>query len=142
MLFRSPLERARRWDWYYRYGWSGKDDIEPDPGGNPVGRRWTLTKSLSLVEVKGRVLKFVAWVDHPDSVERPVHTRVWADSVLVYEGELRRGIPATLDIPPRPGASYVVIETEIDRTFHPKDFNPQSRDARELGLSVRDWVWE
>ena len=77
-----PLERARRWDWYYRYGWSGKDDIEPDPGGNPVGRRWTLTKSLSLVEVKGRVLKFVAWVDHPDSVERPVHTRVWADSVL------------------------------------------------------------
>lgn len=137
-----PLERARRWDWYYRYGWSGKDDIEADPGGNPVGRRWTLTKSLSLVAVQGRVLKFVAWVDHPDSVEHPVHTRIWADSTLVYEGELRRGIPVTLDITPRPGAKFVVIETEIDRTFHPKDFNPMSRDTRELGLSVRDWVWE
>lgn len=138
-----PLERAKRWDWYYRYGWVFIDkDVENDPGGNPVGRRWTMKKSLALIPVKGRVLKFVAWIDHPDSDKRPVHTRVWADSKLVYEGDLTRGTPITMDIAARPGEKYLVLETEIDRLFRPSDSNPASRDRRELGLSVRDWVWE
>lgn len=137
-----PLERAKRWDWYYRYGWVQPDDVERDPGGNPVGRRWTMKKSLSLIPVKGRALHFVAWVDHPDSDKKPVHTRVWADGVLVYEGDLHRGTPLMLDIPPQPGAKYLVLETEIDRLFRPSDFNPISRDRRELGLSVRDWTWQ
>jgi hypothetical protein len=138
-----PLERAKRWDWYYRYGWVYiEKELEPDPGGNPVGRRWTLEKSLSLIPVKGRVLKFVAWVDHPDSNQKPVHTRIWADSVLVYEGDLRQGTPLMLDIPAKAGEKFLVLETEIDRLFRPSDFNPISRDRRELGLSVRDWRWE
>lgn len=138
-----PLERAKRWDWYYRYGWVFiQDELEPDPGGNPVGRRWTMKKSVSLVEVKGRVLKFVAWVEHPDADQKPVHARVWADSVMVYEGNLKRGQSITLDLPAKPREKYLVIETEIDRLFRPSDFNPVSRDRRELGLSVRDWVWE
>ena len=45
--------------------------------------------SLAVIPVKGKVLKFVAWIDHPDSDVKPVHTRVWADSKLVYEGELQ-----------------------------------------------------
>jgi hypothetical protein len=39
----------------------------------------------------------VAWIDHPDSDVKPVHARVWADSKLVFEGDLRRN-PIMLDI--------------------------------------------
>ena len=66
-----PHNRAQRWDWYYRYGFYTNDsdgtDLEPDPGGNPIGRRWTMQNSLAVIPVKGKVLKFVAWIDHPDS---------------------------------------------------------------------------
>jgi hypothetical protein len=65
-----PRERAQRFNWYYRYGYYTNDDngydLEPDPGGNPIGRRWTMKKSLAVIPVKGKILKFVAWVDHPD----------------------------------------------------------------------------
>jgi len=87
-------------------------------------------------------LKFVAWVDHPDADRKPVHTRVWADSTLVYEGDLTRGTPLALDIAAKSGEKYLVLETEIDRLFRPSDTNPASRDRRELGLSVRDWTWQ
>jgi hypothetical protein len=143
-----PQNRAQRFDWYYRYGYchgascvgADGDDVEPDPGENPIGRRWTMKDSLAVIKVRGKVLKFEAWVDHPDSDVRPVHTQVWADGALVYEGGLRRR-PAFVDIPATPGRTHMVIETSIDRTFRPSD-SGNSRDRRELGLSIRDWVWE
>ncbi|MEO7133893.1 MAG: hypothetical protein ABI024_06690 [Vicinamibacterales bacterium] len=134
-----PRERAQRWDWFYRYGFVHPDDVEPDPGGNPVGRRWTTKQSLAVIPVKGRVLKFVAWVDHPDADTNPVQVRVWADSALLYEGDMKRS-PLFLDIPATPGEKYMVLETSIDRLFRPSDSG--GRDRRELGLSIRDWVWE
>ena len=137
-----PHNRAQRFDWFYRYGYLVTDDgadLEADPGGNPIGRRWTMTDSLAVIPVKGKVLKFVAWIDHPDSDLRPVHTRVWADSNLIYEGDLRR-TPLMMDIPATPGRSHMVLETSIDRTWRPSDSG--SRDTRELGLSIRDWRWE
>jgi O-antigen ligase len=138
-----PHNRAQRWDWYYRYGFHTNDndgtDLEPDPGGNPIGRRWTMTDSLAVIKVKGKVLKFVAWIDHPDSDVNPVHTRIWADSKLVYEGDLKRS-PIFLDIPATPGRTHLLLETSIDRTWRPSDAG--SRDGRALGLSIRDWVWE
>jgi hypothetical protein len=134
-----PRERAQRWNWYYRYGFVQPDDVEKDPGGNPIGRRWTQKQSLAVIPVKGRVLKFVAWIDHPDADTNPVHTQVWADSVMVYEGDLRR-TPLFLDIPATPGKRFMVLETKIDRLWRPSDSG--GRDRRELGLSVRDWVWE
>jgi hypothetical protein len=139
-----PRERAQRFNWYYRYGYLINDndgyDREPDPGGNPIMRRWTMKKSLAVIPVNGRTLKFVAWVDHPDVDTRPVHTRVWADSRLVYEGDMRR-TPLFMDIPATPGRTHMILETEIDRTFRPSD-DGKSRDSRELGLSIRDWTWE
>jgi O-antigen ligase len=134
-----PRERAQRFNWYYRYGYVQPDDVEKDPGGNPVGRRWTTKQSLAVIPVKGKVLKFVAWVDHPDADVKPVHTQVWADSVLVYEGDLRR-TPLFLDIPATPGKKFMILETKIDRLWRPSDTG--SHDRRELGLSIRDWVWE
>lgn len=134
-----PRERAQRFNWYYRYGYVFPDDVEQDPGGYPVGRRWTMEKSLAVIPVKGKVLKFVAWVDHPDADTKPVHTKVWADSKLVYEGDLRR-TPLFLDIPATPGKSHMVLETSIDRTWRPRDYG--RTDSRTLGLSIRDWVWE
>jgi hypothetical protein len=134
-----PRERAQRWNWYYRYGFVQPDDVEPDPGGNAVGRRWTQEQSLAVIPVKGKVLKFVAWIDHPDADTNPVHTQVWADSLLVYEGDLRR-TPLFIDIPATPGKTFMVIETKIDRLWRPSDFG--GRDRRELGLSIRDWKWE
>lgn len=134
-----PRERAQRWDWFYRYGFVQPDDAEADPGGNAVGRRWTTKQALAVIPVKGRVLKFAAWVDHPDADVKPVHVRVWADSALLYEGDLRRS-PLFLDIPAKPGEKYMVLEASIDRLFRPSDSG--GRDRRELGLSIRDWVWE
>ena len=138
-----PHNRAQRWNWYYRYGFYTNDsdgtDLEPDPGGNPIGRRWTMHNSLAVIPVKGKVLKFVAWIDHPDADAKPVHAKVWADSKLVYEGDLRRA-PLMLDIPATPGKTHMLIETAIDRVWRPSDFG--SRDRRDLGLSIRDWVWQ
>ena len=134
-----PRERAQRFDWYYRYGYVQPDDVEKDPGGNPVGRRWTTRQSLAVIPVKGKVLKFAAWVDHPDADVKPVHTQVWADSVMIYEGDLRRA-PLFLDIAATPGKKYLILETKIDRLWRPSDSG--RRDQRELGLSIRDWVWE
>jgi hypothetical protein len=140
-----PRARAERFNWYYRYGYHTNEqngyDLEPDPGGNLVGRRWTMEKSLAVIPVKGKVLKFVAWVDHPDKETKPVHTQVWADSKLVYEGDLK-GTPLFLDIPATPGKTHMVIETAIDRTFRPSDSGGNSSDRRDLGLSIRDWVWQ
>ena len=138
-----PANRAERWNWYYRYGYHANEehgaDLEPDPGGNPIGRRWTMKDSLAVIQVKGKALKFVAWVDHPDADVRPVHTRVWADSNLVYEGDLKRE-PLMLTIPAMPGKTHMRIETSVDRTFKPSDQG--SVDRRDLGLSIRDWVWQ
>ncbi len=138
-----PYTRAQRWDWYYRYGYYTNDndgtDLEPDPGGNPIGRRWTMKDSLAVVKVKGKILKFGAWIDHPDTDVEPVHVQVWADSNLVYQGDMRRD-PIFLDIPATPGKTHMVIETAIDRTWRPSDHG--SRDRRDLGLSIRDWVWQ
>ncbi|HEX6163837.1 MAG TPA: hypothetical protein VFZ31_10750 [Vicinamibacterales bacterium] len=139
-----PQHRAERFNWYYRYGFHTNEqhgaDLEPDPGGNPVGRRWTLEDSLAVIPVKGKVLKFVAWLDHPDADVKPVHLRVWADGKLVYEGDRNRA-PLFLDIPATPGRTHMRIETSIDRTFKPSDAG-NSRDRRDLGLSIRDWVWQ
>lgn len=138
-----PRNRAERWDWYYRYGYYTNDldgtDLEKDPGGNPIGRRWTMKDSLAVIKVQGKTLKFVAWNDHPDSDVKPVHTRVWADSKLVFEGDLKRA-PLMLDIPATPGKTHMLIETSIDRTWRPSDSG--SRDRRDLGLSIRDWTWQ
>ena len=39
-----------------------------------------------------------------------------------------------------PGKTHLLIETAIDRTRRPSDSG--SRDTRDLGLSIRDWVWQ
>jgi hypothetical protein len=133
-----PRNRSVRFGWFYKYGMS---ELEPDPGGNPVQRRWTIMpKSLAVVAVNGTVLKFVAWIDHPDGDERPVKTRVWADGKLVFDGEIRRSQPLFLDIPATPGRTHMILETEIDRLWAPRDYGKS--DRRGLGLSIRDWVWE
>lgn len=133
-----PRHRSMRFGWFYKYGMS---EPEPDPGGNPVQRRWTITpKSLAVVPVGGTLLKFVAWIDHPDGDERPVKTRVWADGRLVFDGEIKRSAPLFLDIPATPGRSHLILETEIDRLWAPRDYG--QRDQRALGLSIRDWVWQ
>jgi hypothetical protein len=131
-----PRNRARRFDWNYRYGIT---DAERSPDANP-GRMWTDRRSLSVIPVKGKVLKFVAWIDHPDADERPVRVRVTVDSVVVHDSDLKRSAAIMLDIPAPAGASHMVIETEISRTWRPADFG--RNDRRELGLSVRDWTWE
>lgn len=133
-----PRNRSMRFGWFYKYGMS---EPEPDPGGNPVQRRWTITpKSLAVVPVGGKVLKFVAWIDHPDGDERPVKTKAWADGTLVFDGEIRRSAPLVMDIPATPGRSHLILETEIDRLWAPRDYG--QRDPRALGLSIRDWVWQ
>ena len=96
--------------------------------------------SLAVIPVKGKVLKFVAWIDHPDGDVRPVHTRVWADSKLVYEGDLQRSAA----VPRHSGDARQDAHgaRDVDRSHCGGRAIPDSRDTRELGLSIRDWVWE
>ena len=131
-----PRNRSIRFDWDYRYG---IEYPERSPDGGP-GRRWAALKSLSVVPVKGKVLKFVAWIDHPDGDERPVHVRVSVDHKIIYDDDLKRSASIVRDIPAPPGQSHIVVETEISRTWRPRDFGRD--DPRELGLSIRDWTWE
>ena len=132
-----PRNRAIRFGWDYA---QGIGDLERSTDGTP-GRRWTERRSIAQVRVQGLVLKFAGWVDHPDADEHPVHVRVWADSRLVYEGDLKRP-PAmiNLDIPATPGQSHLLLETEVSRAWLPRAYG--QRDPRQLGLSVRDWIWE
>ena len=131
-----PRHRAQRFDWFYAYGIG---ELEADPGGNPVQRRWTGEQALVVVPVKGKVLKFVAWIDHPDGDENPPHVVVRADSRIVHDGPLKRSAPLFIDIPATPGKTHMVIETSIDRTYRPAEQG--SRDRRDLGLSISDFVW-
>lgn len=131
-----PRNRSIRFGWDYRYGIA---EPEPGPDGGP-GRRWAGLKSMSVVPVRGKVLKFVAWIDHPDGDERPVHVRVWVDKKIVYDDELKRSASIVRDIPAPLGQTHIVVETEISRMWRPRDFG--RNDPRELGLSIRDWTWE
>ena len=131
-----PRNRSTRFGWDYHYG---INSLEPNSEGTP-GRRWTQLESVSVIPVKGKVLKFVGWIDHPDADERPVHVRVWADSRIVYDDDLKRSAAIFLDIPVSAGQSHLVVETEISRMWRPRDFGRD--DPRELGLSIRDWIWE
>jgi hypothetical protein len=129
-----PQNRAQRFGWYYRYG---LHDLERQQDGGR-GRIWTMKKSLAVIPVQGQVLKFVCWIDHPDS--DPVTVRVWADSKLVLNTELRKGENAAIDIPAPVGERRMIIETSVSRTFRPSDHG--SNDTRELGLAMADWLWE
>jgi hypothetical protein len=134
-----PQHRAARWGWAYTGGMS---KLEPNADGTP-GRRWANLRSISTIPVKGTVLKFVAWVsDHPDADAHPLHVRVRADGKDYFEGDLKRTDVVRLDIPAAPGAKDMIVETWISRTFRPSQVDPKSHDRRDLGLSVRDWVWE
>lgn len=132
-----PRHRAQRFHWHYDYGFG---DLEPDPGDNPVQRRWTWQEALAVIPVEGKVLKFVAWIDHPDGDTNPPHVTVRADGRTVFEGRLKRSEPLFLDVPATPGKTHMILETTIDRLYRPSEHG--SRDRRALGLSIRDWVWE
>ena len=129
-----PQHRAQRFGWYYRYG---LHDLErPRDGGR--GRIWTMKESLAVIPVEGRVLKFVCWIDHPDT--EPVTVKVWADSKLVLSTELRKGENAAIDIPAPAGERRMIIETSVSRT---SGRPTTARTTRaELGLAMADWRWE
>ena len=132
-----PRNRSMRFGWEYQYGLG---NVEFGADGKPERRTSRDYRSLAVNPVQGKLLKFVAWIDHPDGDEHPVHVRVWADSRLVQETELKRSAAIFLDIPATPGRTHMVIETEISRLWRPKDLG--RNDPRTLGLSIRDWVWE
>ena len=132
-----PRHRAGRFGWTYHYGIG---ELEPDPGGNPIQRRWAGQDALIVVPVKGKVLKFVAWIDHPDGDANPPHVTVRADSNVIYDGPLKRSAPLFIDVPATPGQTHMVLETSIDRVYRPIDHG--GTDRRRLGLSIRDFVWE
>ncbi len=131
-----PRNRSMRFGWEYRYG---IDNPDRNPDGSP-GRRWTERRSLSVIPVRGKVLKFVGWIDHPDGDENPVHVRVWADEKLVYDDDLKRSAAIFLDIAATSGKTHMVIETEVSRTWDPRAFG--RNDTRVRAFSVRDWVWD
>jgi len=132
-----PRYRSMRFGWDYRYGLGM---VERDAAGEPERRTSHNLRSLSVNPVEGKRLKLAAWIDHPDGDDRPVHVRLWADSRLVFEGDVKRSSAVFLDIPATPGHTHMVIESEVNRLWRPRDFG--SNDPRVLGLSIRDWVWE
>ena len=117
--------------------------LEPDPGGHPLQRRWTGEKAVVVIPVKGKVLKFVAWIDHPDGDANPPQVVVRADSRVIHDGPLTRSAPLFIDIPATPGKAHMVIETSIDRLTDPRmqaaaiDANWDCRSAILRGSDAR-----
>ncbi len=99
-----------------------------------------MKQSLAVIPVKGTRAE-VRGVDRSSRRGRESGARAGVGGFrrCVYEGDLKRS-PLFLDIPATPGKTHMVLETSIDRLFRPSDSG--SRDRRELGLSIRDWVWE
>lgn len=129
-----PAERAVRFGWYYRYGIY---DLEQPPDGTPF--RWTMRRAAAVIPVEGRVLRFEAWVDHPDADAQPVTVRVWADDRLVATESRRRGERVQADIPAVSGRPRMIIRTEVDRAWRPVEH--AGTDPRELGIAIADWNW-
>ena len=74
--------------------------------------------SMSTIPVRGKVLKFVGWIDHPDADAHPVHVEVWADGKSVFDGDLKRTDVIRVDIPARDGQKLMVL---ISRSAGPSD---------------------
>ena len=141
-----PHNRAQRWDWYYRYGFHTNDrngaDLEPDPGGNRIGRRWTMKDSLAVIPVKGKVLKFVAWIDHPGH-RRQTCARA---SLGRFRARLRRRHAPRPCLPRHPcdAGQDAHGDRDVDRSDLAPERSWQPRYARarivdpRLGLGVID----
>jgi len=89
--------------------------------------------------VAGSVLRFEAWIDHPDADAQPVAVRVWAGDALAASATLRRGERVTADIRAPAGRARIILRTEVDRAWRPVDHG--GTDPRELGLAIADWNW-
>jgi hypothetical protein len=72
-----------------------------------------------VIPVKGKVLKFVAWIDSSGRRRETSARKGVGGPKLVYEGDLRRA-PLMLDIPATPGKTHMLVETAIDRTWRPR----------------------
>jgi hypothetical protein len=127
-----PPTRAARFGWDYTYGFYALER-----GADGEAFRWTQREGVSVVEVKGTVLHLKAWVYHPDASRRPVQIRVWVNSELAIDTELRDSSAITREVPVQATVDRVVVRTWVDRVWRPSDYG--SADRRELGIAVADW---
>ena len=68
-----PAHRAERFDWFYRLRHAASSSRSRRQSDRPPLDR---SSTLAVVPVKGKVLKFVAWIDHPDGDANPPHVGV------------------------------------------------------------------
>ena len=126
---RVPL-RAQRADWDYSYGF-----YDPESAGSADEFRWAAGRALAVVPVRDRWIELTAWTHHPDVREDPVELKVWLDGTLLLHTWREDGEPISRALRIPDHQQRVRIETWVDRTWRPSDY--EEEDTRELGPGVR-----
>ena len=126
---RVPL-RAERADWDYSYGF-----YDPELVGSDDEFRWAAGRALAVVPVRDRWIELTAWTHHPDVREDPVELKMWLDGTLLLHSWREDGEPVSRELRIPDHRQRVRIETWVDRTWRPSDY--EEEDTRELGPGVR-----
>jgi len=92
---------------------------------------------VSVAPVEGGELDLEVWISHPDAALNPVAVRVWVDSALVLETDLRGADHVRRAVLLPEGAERVVLRAHVSRTWRPADHG--GTDTRSLGMAIGDW---
>jgi hypothetical protein len=128
--FRVP-HRALRFGWPFTYGFERVNL----PSAQPFRR--TARKAVTVFPTQDRYVKMTFWVEHPDIGSNPVTIRIWRDSRLIAGPTLSSHAPVTWYVRTRPDHPWMMIETEVDRTW--KEVVQRGSPRREFGVTIEDW---
>jgi len=120
--------RAAMAAWPYERGWYDYDNSARPPF------RWTRKEAVSVFLPRGRYLRLVFSVQHPDLSERPVDVKVRVFRRTVVRERFRTPQVVTRYVPVSPGSAAMMVSFEVSRTFR-----APAPDTRELGIAVTEW---
>ena len=125
-----PPVRALRIGFPYSYG------FVPDKTDPTI--RWTGARAVEVFPADKRWLKLEIGAVAPDAATKPVQVKVWINRTLILRVSRRSNFPITRWIRMPSYGTPLMIQIEVDRTWHSSDFGG-SADEGERGVAVRDW---
>lgn len=104
--------------------------------------RWISDRALAKLKVKGTILSFSLFCEHPDVKNSPVKVDIWigddlVKQVIFYENRREN---VKIFVSDRAG-SEIKLKINVDRTFVPKHFGINN-DERNLGVAITNLEWE
>lgn len=121
--------RALRAGWAYQHGWYA---VERSAGG-PF--RWTREHAVAVFPARPGYLRLRFWARHQAIETRPVDVRIRLRDEVIVDVTLRDREPVERYVYVPAGRPWLMIETDVSRTFRATD------GGRELGLAMSDWTF-